>query len=58
MHVLKKDQLYSLNIFEVIDSENYGYLNAGKLVLQNILRESSCSRVLNTAETAMAALLS
>ena len=31
MHFEKKDQLYTLNISEVIDSEKYGYLNARKL---------------------------
>ena len=29
----KKDQLHSLNISEVIDSEKCGYLNAEKLLL-------------------------
>ena len=58
MYVQKKDQLYSLNIFQVIDSENYGYWNARKLVFQNTLRESTGSQVLNTAETTMEALLS
>ena len=58
MHVQKRDQLYSLNISEVTDSEKYGYLNGPKLVFQNTLRESTCSRVLNTADTTTTALLS
>ena len=53
----KKDQLYSLNISELTDSERGGYLNAPKLVFQNTLRESTCSRVLNTAHTNLEALL-
>ena len=57
MHFEKKDHLYSLNISEVTDSEKCGYLNARKILLQNILRESSCSRVLNSGDTIMAALL-
>ena len=31
MHFQKKDQLHSLNISEVIDSEKSGYVNARKL---------------------------
>ena len=58
MHFEKKGQVYNLNISEVIDSEKYGYLNARNLLLQNTLRESTCSRVLNTPDTTMAALLS
>ena len=58
MHFGKKDQLYSLNISVVTESENCGYLNARKLLFQNILRESTCSRVLSTADTAMPAILS
>ena len=53
----KKNHLYKLNISEVIHSEKYGYLNDRKLLFQNTLRESMCSRPLNTAETTMAALL-
>ena len=33
------------------------YFNAQKILFQNSLRESMCSRVLNTAEIAMAELL-
>ena len=58
MHVQKKDQLDSLNISEVIESEKYVYLNDRKLLFQNTLQKSTCSRVLNTAATTMAALLS
>ena len=58
MHFEKKDQLYKFNISEVIDSEKCGYLNARKLLFQNTLPESMWSRVLNTANLIMAALLS
>ena len=58
MHFLKKGRPYNLNIFEVIDSEKCGYLNARKLLFQNTLRESTSSWVLNTAETTMEARLS
>ena len=57
MHFQKKDQLYRLNISEVLDSEKCGYLNAGKLSFENSLRESRSSWVLNTADTNMEALL-
>ena len=42
----------------MINSEKYGYLNARKLLFQNTLRESTSSRVLNTSERTMGALLS
>ena len=58
VHFERKDQLYNLNISEIIDCEKYGYLNARKLLFQNTLRESTCSRVLNTADTSMVALSS
>ena len=58
MYFGEKDKVHRLNIFEVIDSEKCGYLNVRKLPFQNTLRESTCTRVLNTAETTMAALLS
>ena len=58
MHVRKKDQLYSLKIWQVTDSEKCGYLNARKLLFQNNLRESTCSRVLKNVDTTVAALLS
>ena len=58
LHFEKKDQLSNLNILEVIDSEKYGCLNPRKLLFQKPLGESTCSRVLNTAETTVATLLS
>ena len=58
MHFEKKGQVYHSNISEVIDSEKYGYLNTRKLLFQNTLRESTCSRILNTADTSMGAILS
>ena len=57
MHVQKKDQPYSLNIWEVNDSEKCDYLNARKILFQKILQESMFSRVLNTADTTMVAPL-
>ena len=57
VHFEKKDQLDSLNISEVRDSEKCGYSNVRKLLFQNTLRESTCSRVINSADTTMAALL-
>ena len=56
--LLKKDQLHRLNISELIDSEKCGYLNAWKVLFSDTVRESTCSRVLNTAEITMPALLS
>ena len=58
VHFKKEDQLSYLTISEIIESENYDYLNTLKLLFQNTLRESTWSRVLNSAETTMAALLS
>ena len=58
MHVPKKDQVDSLNISEVTDSEKFGYLNAGKVLFQNTLRGSTCSLVLKTADTTMVMVLS
>ena len=57
-HFEKKVQLHTLNIPEVVNSEECGYLNAWKLQFQNTLRKSMCSRVPNIAETFTAALLS
>ena len=57
MHFEKKDQLYSSNITQISDSGKCCYLDAGKLLFQNTLRESTCSRVLNTADRNMEALL-
>ena len=53
VHFEKKDQLYSSNITQISDSGKCCYLDAGKLLFQNTLRESTCSRVLNTADTTM-----
>ena len=52
-----KDQLYSLNISEVSVSEKCGYLNVGKLLFQNTIRDSTCSRVLSSADTTMGVVL-
>ena len=57
-HFQKKDQLLSLNISEVIHSKKCGYLNARKLLFQNTLRESTCSRDANTAVISTVPLLS
>ena len=57
VHFEKKDQHYTFNILEVSDSEKRGYLNARKLLFRNTLGESTCSGVLNSADTNMAALL-
>ena len=57
-HLEKKDQLDSLNLFKVIDSEKCAYLNAKKLLFQNKLWESTCSLIPDIAEICMAALLS
>ena len=54
----KKDQLHTLNISVVIDSEKSGYMNARKLLFSNTLAESMSSRVLNNAEISMAPILS
>ena len=54
----EKPQLYRFNISKVIDLEIYCHLNAQKILFQNTLWESPCSRVLNMAETTMAALFS
>ena len=58
MNFEKKDKLYNLEISKVTDSEPCSYFNAGKLLFHNTLRESTCSRVLKTAEKTIAALLS
>ena len=50
----KKFQLYSLNSWEVIDSEKCGCLNAQKLPFQNTLPQSKCSGETNTAEICLA----
>ena len=58
MHFETKDQLHSLNILQVIDSEKCGYLNARKLLFQNNFRDSACSQIRKTDEICTAALLS
>ena len=58
VHFEEKDQLYSFNIWEVIDSKICGYLNARKLLFWNTLPEWKCSVVPNTVEDCTAALLS
>ena len=49
VHFEKKDQLHSVNILEIIDSEKYGYLNARTFPFWNTHHESTCSWVLNIA---------
>ena len=53
----KKDQLDSLIIFEVIDSEKYSYLNAKEQLFQNNLRECAHSLVPNTLQVCLEQLL-
>ena len=53
----KNDQLDSLNISEVIDSEKSSYLNAKKQLFQKILYDWPCWRVPNTVQIYMAVLL-
>ena len=57
-HFKGKDELHRLNISEVIKYEKCRYLNDRKLLFQNTLRESTCSRVPNIAQICTAALLS
>ena len=58
VYLQKKHQLDSLNISEVIDSEKYSYWNAKKQLFQNNLWESAHSRIPNTTQICIAALLS
>ena len=58
MHFENKDQLHSLNISKVIESDKYGYLNARKLPFWNNFEESTCSRVTITAQITTAELTS
>ena len=53
----KKDENPSLIISEIIESEESGYLNVYKVLLENTIRESTCWRVRNTAEISTAPLL-
>ena len=57
-HFEKKDHFPRLNIWQVIESKQCGYFNARKLLFYNTLWDSTSSRVPNTAEIFMAALLS
>ena len=56
-HFQRKDHVHSLNIWQVIEYEKCGYLNARELLFQNTLRESMCSLVANTEQICTAALL-
>ena len=49
-HFEKKDQLDGSNILELINSEKCASLNAKKVLFQNTLRESKCSRVPHTSQ--------
>ena len=50
LHILeKKVHLFSLNSWEVVDSEKCGCLNAQKLLFQSTVWESECSWETNTA---------
>ena len=57
MHLEKYHELHNFNISEAIDPEKCSYFNAKKQLFQNTLREWTCSRVPNTAQILMAALL-
>ena len=54
----KKYQCDSSNILEVIDSEKCSCLNAKKLLFQNTLQESTCSRLPKTVPVCAAWFLS
>ena len=58
MNFEEKDPIHTSNILGVIESKKWGYLNARKLPFYNTLQESLCSRVRNTDEFCIAALLS
>ena len=57
-HFQKKDQVHSLNILEIIESEKSVDFNARKLLFENTLPESTCSHVPSNAEICTAELLS
>ena len=57
-HLEKKDRLDRLNSWEFIDSEKRAYLNGKKLMFQNTLPQSTCSRVPHTAKICAASVLS
>ena len=54
----KKDQPKSSNIWEVIDSENCGYLIGKKVLFQKTVLVSMCPRVPKTAQICASSLLS
>ena len=54
----EKDQFDSLDISEFIDSEKCSYSSPKNQLFQNTLEQWTCSRVPNTAQISMAALLS
>ena len=53
----KKHQFHRLNISEVIHSKKFSYFNAKKQLFQNTFREWTWTRVPNTAQILLAALL-
>ena len=57
-HFQKNDQVHSLNIQDIIESEKYVDLNARKLLFQNTLPESMCARVTNNVQVCTPKLLS
>ena len=57
-HFHKKDQVHSLNIWEIIESEKSVDFNAWKLLFEKTLPESTCSHVTNNVEICTAELLS
>ena len=58
LHFQKKDQVHSLNIWEVIESEKCGDFNAQKLLFKNTLLEPMSSGVPKTVEIGTVELLS
>ena len=53
----RKDQSQSLNITEIINFEKGSYLNVQKAIFHARLRQTTCSRVPNTAEISWEPLL-
>ena len=58
MHFEERDQLHSLNIFEVIEAEKCSYFNTRKIHFLNSFKQSTCSEDGNTDGTCTGALLS
>ena len=56
-HFQNKNQVHSLNIYEVIECRKCGDFNDRKFLFYNIVWESTCFRVQNTVEIDTAALL-